>query len=193
MEFGDVYDVTRWTESMMNDITGMYIRYAFQLYTCRSMNVSCLHSCIPSPPLIHPTIRIPFLAITTIMGACLSLARKSPNELAASALHAAADYINPVAQQHANTTAHHNNNTNNNNTYQYQQNNAQTHTITEAYVSKMPDGDTFTCSFTDHNGQQVTSRVRIQGIDCPELAQNFGYVSIFIGFFFQPSRSSSPY
>lgn len=49
--------------------------------------------------------------------------------------------------------------------------------INNAYVFKMPDGDTFTCDYTDHAGQKVTARVRIMAIDCPESNQNFGFVS----------------
>lgn len=46
--------------------------------------------------------------------------------------------------------------------------------ITGAYVFKMPDGDTFTCDYTNASGQKATARVRIMGIDCPESNQNFG-------------------
>lgn len=45
---------------------------------------------------------------------------------------------------------------------------------TQAFVHKMPDGDTVTCSYTDEDGQPATTRVRIYAIDCPETAQNFG-------------------
>lgn len=60
----------------------------------------------------------------------------------------------------------------------YQQSSHQEHQapqqVTTAYVQKMPDGDTVTCSYTDENGQNATTRVRIYAIDCPETAQNFG-------------------
>jgi len=43
-------------------------------------------------------------------------------------------------------------------------------TIESARVFKMPDGDTITINYD--NGK--SARVRLQGIDCPETAQNFG-------------------
>lgn len=48
--------------------------------------------------------------------------------------------------------------------------------IHNAYVFKMPDGDTFTCEYTNDAGEKATARVRIMAIDCPETMQNFGYV-----------------
>lgn len=41
-------------------------------------------------------------------------------------------------------------------------------------MSKMPDGDTLTCSYRHPDGTTATVRVRIFAIDCPELAQNYG-------------------
>lgn len=46
--------------------------------------------------------------------------------------------------------------------------------IKHAYVSKMPDGDTLTCSYKHPDGTTATVRVRVAAIDCPELAQNYG-------------------
>lgn len=51
--------------------------------------------------------------------------------------------------------------------------------IRNAYVFKMPDGDTFTCDYTDTNGEKQTVRVRVMAIDCPETKQNFGYAPFF--------------
>lgn len=53
---------------------------------------------------------------------------------------------------------------------------AGTSTIKDAYVFKVPDGDTFTCDYYNQNGEKLTGRVRIMGIDCPETKQNYGYV-----------------
>lgn len=56
-----------------------------------------------------------------------------------------------------------------------------TTTISHAYVSRMPDGDTLTCNYTDPSGQKASVRVRVYAIDCPETAQNFGSEAKQIG------------
>lgn len=62
--------------------------------------------------------------------------------------------------------------------------------IENAYVFRMPDGDTFSCDYINDNGEKATARVRIMGIDCPESKQNFGYVfSLLIVFIFVQSQS----
>lgn len=53
--------------------------------------------------------------------------------------------------------------------------------ITHAYVSRMPDGDTLTCTYTAPDGQKASVRVRVFAIDCPETAQNFGLDAKQIG------------
>lgn len=57
-----------------------------------------------------------------------------------------------------------------------------TTTITDAYVVKMPDGDTITVTYTDPiTREEAKTRVRIFAIDCPESAQNFGPEATKIG------------
>lgn len=54
--------------------------------------------------------------------------------------------------------------------------------IENAYVFKMPDGDTISVDYIDSaTSRKVTSRIRVMGVDCPETAQNFGPEACEIG------------
>lgn len=81
--------------------------------------------------------------------------------LASTALNAAADYLAQPDQQNGGQTG-------------APPTASSGDEIANAYVTKMPDGDTVTVSYTDASGASCTTRVRIMGIDCPETAQNFG-------------------
>lgn len=55
------------------------------------------------------------------------------------------------------------------------------YTIESAFVYRMPDGDTLNVDYLDSSGNKASARVRLQGIDCPESAQNFGPEACEIG------------
>lgn len=80
--------------------------------------------------------------------------------VASNALHSAANYIDPSSATSAPLPAPTAPNVK--------------QVIPNAQVFRMPDGDTFTCSYTSSTGAKATARVRILGIDCPETRQNYG-------------------
>lgn len=93
------------------------------------------------------------------MGSCFSSTQAA--NLAEAALHTVTDYISPSdAAATTPTTPTHP---------------SVTRIIPNCRVTKIPDGDTFTCIHTEPNTTSPTTlRVRVMGIDTPETKQNYG-------------------
>lgn len=116
----------------------------------------------PSPPLAPILYRPPSHCISKMGNCCSSNSTPaayaaSAANLAESALHSLSTTFNPTT--FTPPTPHP----------------SVTQVIPHCQISRIPDGDTFTCTYTHPlTHVRTTSRVRVQGIDTPETRQAYG-------------------